>query len=98
LKSEIEQLEGKNQQLAGLMEYFQEESYLEREARLKLNLKKPGEQVVVLSQRSGSDAGAEKFSDESSVNESISEESVEARNQEIETANYWRWWEYFFGQ
>ena len=50
LKSETERIEGRNQQLTNLLEYFKEESYLEKEARLKLNLKKPGEKVVILSQ------------------------------------------------
>jgi len=83
LKSEIEQLEGKNQQMADLMEYFQEGSYLEKEARLKLNLKKPGEKIVVISQT------AEAEVDKRIVAETEGEVSNE-------TTNFWKWWEYFF--
>jgi len=83
LKSEIEQLEGKNQQMADLMEYFQEGSYLEKEARLKLNLKKPGEKIVVISQ------AAEAEVDKRIVAETGDEVSNE-------TTNFWKWWEYFF--
>jgi len=83
LKSEIERLEGKNQQMADLMEYFQEGSYLEKEARLKLNLKKPGEKVVVISQPAGAEV------DERIVVETEKEVSNE-------TTNFWKWWEYFF--
>ena len=83
LKSEIERLEGKNQQLADLMEYFQEGSYLEKEARLKLNLKKPGEKVVVISQPTVAEV------DERIVAETEKEVSHE-------TTNFWKWWEYFF--
>lgn len=83
LKSEIERLEGKNQQMADLMEYFQEGSYLEKEARLKLNLKKPGEKVVVISQTAGVEV------DKRIVGETENEVSNE-------TTNLWKWWEYFF--
>jgi len=83
LESDIERLEKKDEQMANLLEYFKEGSYLEQEARLKLNLKKPGEKVVVISQS----AGAE-------VDERI---MVETENQvSNETANFWKWWEYFF--
>lgn len=83
LKSEIERLEGKNQQLADLMEYFQEGSYLEKEARLKLNLKKPGEKVVVISQTAGAEVDKR----------IVAEAEDEVSN---ETTNFWKWWEYFF--
>jgi len=83
LKSEIERLEGKNQQLADLMEYFQEGSYLEQEARLKLNLKKPGEKVVVISQPAGVE-----------VDKRIMAETKDEVSNE--TTNFWKWWEYFF--
>lgn len=83
LKSEIERLEGKNQQMADLMEYFQEGSYLEKEARLKLNLKKPGEKVVVISQTAGAEVDKR----------IVAETESEASN---ETTNLWKWWEYFF--
>jgi len=95
LKLNIDKLEGDNQQLANLMDYFKEDSYLEKEARIKLNLKKPGETVVVLSKdiidgvevvrRGGLDI------------EKLDEEIINLSKDEVlETANYWKWWEYFF--
>ncbi len=86
LKSEIGRLEGKNQQLADMMEYFKNESYLEKEARLKLNLKKPGEKVVILS---------DSFPDTQPALENGGENS-QNNESTVETANYWKWWEYFF--
>ena len=95
LKLNIDELEGDNQQLANLMDYFKEDSYLEKEARIKLNLKKPGETVVVLSKdiidevevirRGGLD---EEELDKEIIN--LSE------NEALKTTNYWKWWEYFF--
>ena len=81
LKTEMERLEGKNSQLAEMIEYFKDESYLEREARLKLNLELPGEKVVIYS--GGSQAASATFS------------APEIKKSE-ETDNYWLWWEYFF--
>jgi len=92
LKTEIERLEGRRQQLAGLMEYFEQESYLEKEARQRLNLKKPGEKVVILSQKADVDIG-----NDQRVDNILSENTDSSQNTENqETANYWKWWEYFF--
>ncbi|MFH1671366.1 MAG: septum formation initiator family protein [Candidatus Portnoybacteria bacterium] len=86
LESEIERLEGGNRQLAEMMEYFKDESYLEKEARLKLNLKKPDEKVIVLADQPEENTSAE----------DILEQAREGQKDKDETANYWKWWEYFF--
>ncbi|MBU4030783.1 septum formation initiator family protein [Patescibacteria group bacterium] len=86
LKLEIERLEGSNQQLANLMDYFKEESFIEKEARLKLNLKKPGEKVVILSDYFNTSSNLDALSNGSHNTETTEEEST----------NYWKWWEYFF--
>ncbi|MBU2579795.1 septum formation initiator family protein [Patescibacteria group bacterium] len=86
LKLEIERLEGSNQQLANLMDYFKEESFIEKEARLKLNLKKPGEKVVILSD----------YFNTSSNLDALSNGSHNTETTEEESSNYWKWWEYFF--
>jgi len=82
LKIEIEQLESKNEQLASLMDYLKEDPYLEKEAKIKLNLKNPGEKVVILS---------DELIQEQVVLEDKTKEYIEE-----ETANYWKWWQYFF--
>ncbi len=94
LKSEIERLDGRNQQLMNLMDYFKEESFLEKEARLKLNLKKPGEKVVILSDYFDSENNLD-----ASINNSHNleaEENISQKAVDRQTANYWKWWEYFF--
>ena len=48
LKKEIEILVEKNQELTAKISKTQKESYLEKEARERLNLKKPGEEMVVV--------------------------------------------------
>jgi len=93
LKSEMEQIEGNNQQLADLLGYLKQDSYLEKEARLKLNLKKPGEKVVILSESSNNE------SIENNKDQMIKNGVPEDVNKDVnktEGANYWKWWEYFF--
>jgi len=95
LKSNVDKLEGDNQQLVDLIDYFKEDSYLEKEARIKLNLRNPGETVVVLSKdtinkveviRKG---GAE-------IEEEDKKDVESVINNDPEMVNYWKWWEYFF--
>ncbi len=46
LKEKIQVLEAKRQELQARISQSDEESYLEKEARERFNLKKPGEEVV----------------------------------------------------
>lgn len=87
LKSEISKIEGENRKLDKLMEYFKKDSYLEQEARVKLNLKKPGEKMVVFPETESS-AATKDGSKEADKTKTGSAEKVDV--------NYWRWWEYFF--
>lgn len=48
LRADIRQSQGKNDDLQKLISYFSTPEYREREARLRLGLKKPGENVVVV--------------------------------------------------
>jgi cell division protein FtsB len=62
LQTQSEQLNQDNRQLSELIKYLDTPEYKEKEAREKLNLKKPGEEVVVLPEDSsleGSVAGAD---------------------------------------
>jgi len=49
LDQEINRLEDENLELTNLIEYFASSEYIEKEAREKLNLAKPGEKVVIVS-------------------------------------------------
>ncbi len=95
LKENIDELEGDNQQLSDLMDYFKEDSYLEKEARIKLNLKNPGETVVVLSKDIID--GVEVVRKGSAETEELNNTDIDLEDSSnIEPANYWKWWEYFF--
>lgn len=47
-QDKIFELEKSNADLARLLDYFKSDAYLEREAKLKLNVRRPEEQVVFL--------------------------------------------------
>jgi cell division protein DivIC len=46
LEADIYSLERRNEELNGLIDYFQSDAFAEREAREKLNVQKPGEKVI----------------------------------------------------
>ncbi len=48
LEQEIEDLESKNKDFKNLIGYLESDQFVEEQARLKLGLKKPGEEVIVL--------------------------------------------------
>ena len=48
LEEEITGLESRNEELAGLIDYFKSLDFVENEARTKLNLRKPGEQIIIV--------------------------------------------------
>jgi cell division protein FtsB len=80
LEKRIEELEANNEELAKMEEYFQSEEFLEKEARLKLGLTKPGEKLIIIKQL------------EEELEEEIKKEGTIAE----EISNIQRWWEYFF--
>lgn len=50
LEERIEELETSNEELSKMEEYFKSEEFLEKQARLKLNLTKPGEKLIIIKQ------------------------------------------------
>jgi len=51
IKAEISQFENQNQELKEIISYLESEQSLEEQARLSLNMKKPGEQVIVIEEK-----------------------------------------------
>jgi len=82
LEKEILELEKQNLELSSLIEYFASQEYIEKEAREKLNLGKPGEKIVIMPQ--------EQKNNEMLVN------NEEEKEQDFKNA-FLKWWKYFFG-
>lgn len=80
LEKEIEAIREKNESLANLLDYFNSERFSEKEARLKLNLLKEGEKLIIISSDKKPDS-------ENQVLENIQEEQV---------SNFQKWWGYLF--
>lgn len=95
LKGDIAALEGSNKDLASLVDSFQDPQVVEREAKKRLNLKKPGENVVIIlrdkNDESQNIVQAGDFSVESSGYTNTAEQS-DGESKDI--PNAFKWWMY----
>ncbi len=83
LSAEIADLNKQKEGLNQLIDYYKNDSNLEKEARVRLNLKKEGEKVVIiLPQATSTGEGGETIS------------GVSADT--LDLPNYKQWWYYFF--
>lgn len=83
-EEEIARLETKNSELKELLSYLDTDAFLEQEARLKFNMQKPGESVMVVPEGSGD----EKRKNDLAV----------LTAEEKFRSNPAKWWDYFFSQ
>ena len=70
IESNLENLKKDEEKQKGLAEYLNSESYLEKQARLRLNLKKEGEEVVFIYRKDG--AGESPGNEETNENPFLS--------------------------
>ena len=66
LEQRIGELEKSNEEFSRMQEYFQSEEFLEKEARLKLNLAKPGEKLIIIKVPEGFEGEQEEVVEEAS--------------------------------
>ena len=90
LQREIDDLEGRNSELKNLVEYLNSDSFVEEQARLKLNYKKIGEEVFVIK-----DIPASSDSTFDKNNPSYNIPGLN-KGEAKEDGNIFRWWKYFF--
>ncbi len=84
LQAQADELAAKNSELAELGKRMSDPQELERQARLKLNLRKPGEEVVVI-----------KGVGDSSLSSAPDSAIMPAQNGP-DQSNAQKWWHYFF--
>jgi len=89
LQAEAQALAVRNVEISELRTAFQSESFIEREARLKLGLKKPGEELAVVQAKSA----ALVFGESTGENNPLTVLAPEAL---APVANPTKWWYYFF--
>ena len=91
LQAQADELAAQNIDLSELRTAMQTESYIEREARLKLGMKKPGETVVVVQ-----DDAAELVDGETvDANDPLGL-VLDGTSATVVVANATKWWYYFF--
>lgn len=91
LQAQADSLLAHNIDLSELKTAMQTESYIEREARLKLGMKKPGETVVVIQDETTLNT-QEVGSDPNDPLDYVLEEE----GSDVVVANPQKWWYYFF--
>ena len=87
LEEEINKLEGRNQELSHLIGYFESLDFVEKEARTKLNLRKPGEKIIIVADEDAEVDLVEPIDQD--LSNFISNEIVSLTNPD-------KWWNYFF--
>ncbi|MCX6812902.1 MAG: septum formation initiator family protein [Candidatus Azambacteria bacterium] len=85
LDTEIANFNKQKEDLNNLLDYYKDKSNIENEARVRLNLKKEGEEVVII------------LPSATSTGESNGINSQGSENIE-NMPNYKQWWYYFFGK
>ena len=102
IQNDIDSLQTQSQDLAARNLYLQElqtamqtESFIEREARLKLGLKMPGESVVVIQDKEQPVVDEDGNTATSTLEEAIQKIEEQAIEYE-QLANPLKWWYYFF--
>lgn len=96
LQAQAESLEARNLEIADLNTAFRTQSFIEREARLKLGLKKPGENVVII-QNGQSTPVANTDGETENVTQAQDPRALLAQaDVPEEVANPSKWWQYFF--
>ncbi len=97
LEQEITDLESKNLELTGLIEYIESDQFVQEQARLNLNYKKEGEKVVVIKDK------VEEINNKEKVDNSNNKTIYNIRGlgkieAEKEINNPVRWWRYFLNK
>jgi cell division protein FtsL len=93
LKAQIASADKSNQQISEMIDYLGSSSYLEKQAREKLNMKKPGEEVVIIEPQKEPAASSSPIS-QGTVSEN--KNNSPAGESQKPASNYSKWWKFFF--
>ncbi|MFA5317887.1 MAG: septum formation initiator family protein [Patescibacteria group bacterium] len=90
LEQEVDRIENKNDDLRGLIDYLDSDGFTEKEARLNLDLRKPGEKVAIIK-------GTENnFSEQEEVKTIFNVPGLDKEQPESPKNNLKKWRDYFF--
>lgn len=91
LQAEAGRVEQKNSELRDAIEYLESSGFAEKEARMNLDMKKPGESVVVvkgLTPAESTPQNSEPIFNVPGLDKTVAPPAI---------SNAQRWWDYFFG-
>lgn len=91
LQAESENITNRNKDLRELINYLSGDSFAEKEARLNLNLKKPGEQVAVIKDNQITEETA-------TTSSAFNIPGLDKTAAPLVISNQRKWWNYFFSQ
>ena len=99
LKAQAEALEGKHRDLTAFLDSFEDPAMLEQQLKRRLNVKKKGEEVVVLvppepAKLAG--GGAVTADETVSSNELLANIATVALGTNENSPHWLKWWHYFF--
>ncbi len=95
LESEISELEKTNNEFNNLVEYLNTEKFLEEEARSKMGLASPGEEMIIIQNKNGDLANTR---EEEARDLSVYSSTYLTGGEPKELSNPQKWWNYFFSQ
>lgn len=84
LKKEAEEIQQENLTIRDKIAYFESKDYQEKEAKDKLNLQRPDENVIIIKLGIAKEAQSEE--------NQIAPEKINAEKK----SNFYKWWSYFF--
>ena len=84
LKEEASKIEKENVELSDKVAYLNSNDYKEKEAKDKLNLQSPGENVVIVKPGVVSQG------------QNVQEDTVGGKKVIVKVSNLQKWWDYFF--
>lgn len=93
LKNQIGSANKTNQEISNMIDYLSSQSFLEKEAREKLNMKKEGEEVVILEPANENPATTSEPSNAASDSEA--KQNLAKAGTKTEP-NFLKWWRFFF--
>lgn len=93
LQAEIKEMEKKNNELSKLADYLESDQFITEQAKLNLNYKNPGEEMVVIK-----DKDAENIKIEDDDKNSVFDMKAVDANKKKTKKNPQQWWDYFFNK
>lgn len=91
IKKESAYLSEKKTEYNNLIDYFQDKSFIEKEARRKLNFQKPGEKAVIVI-----DKRENKANEEAGIFKMIDKSESDSENKEVLYSNIYKWLNFIF--